>query len=117
MLVTSNFSFSHGVFKRLVSQGCQKVSLCGNGLTLYQLVHGYNESKRKPLKTLWEKEKMLKKHIFLLFQQCFIPSEKQFLFLGHNIFSSPEHKVLRVSYCDHSPSVGVRPFTFSLVTL
>ena len=24
------------------------------------------------------------------------------------IFSSPEHKVLRVSYCDHSPSVGVR---------
>ena len=28
----SNFSFSHSVFKRLVSQGCQKVSLCGNGL-------------------------------------------------------------------------------------
>ena len=23
-------------------------------------------------------------------------------------FSSPEHEVLRVSYCDHSPSVGVR---------
>ena len=32
MLVTSNFSFSHSVFKRLVSQGCQKVSSCGNGL-------------------------------------------------------------------------------------
>ena len=31
-IVTSNFSFSHSVFKRLVSQGCQKVSLCGNGL-------------------------------------------------------------------------------------
>ena len=30
--VTSNFSFSHSVFKSLVSQGCQKVSLCGNGL-------------------------------------------------------------------------------------
>ena len=29
---TSNFSFSHSVFKRLVSQGRQKVSLCGNGL-------------------------------------------------------------------------------------
>ena len=28
----SNFSFSHSVFKRLVSQGGQKVSLCGNGL-------------------------------------------------------------------------------------
>ena len=31
LLVTSNFSFSHSVFKRLVSQGRQKVSLCGNG--------------------------------------------------------------------------------------
>ena len=33
------------------------------------------------------------------------------------IFNSPEHKVLRVSYCDYSPSIGVRlsvrhPFTF-----
>ena len=34
LLVTSNFSFSHRVFKRLVSQGRQKVSLCGNGLGL-----------------------------------------------------------------------------------
>ena len=32
LLITSNFSFSHSVFKRLVSQGRQKVSLCGNGL-------------------------------------------------------------------------------------
>ena len=31
LLVTSNFSFSHSVFKRPVSQGHQKVSLCGNG--------------------------------------------------------------------------------------
>ena len=30
---TSNFSFSHNVFKRLLSQTCQKVSLCGNGLS------------------------------------------------------------------------------------
>ena len=29
---TSNFSFSHYVFKRLLSQRRQKVSLCGNGL-------------------------------------------------------------------------------------
>ena len=33
MLVTSNFSFSHSVFSKLVSQGRQKVSLCGNGLS------------------------------------------------------------------------------------
>ena len=30
----SNFSFPNSVFKRLVSQGHQKVSLCGNGLKL-----------------------------------------------------------------------------------
>ena len=30
---TSNFSFSHNVFKRLLSQRHQKASLCGNGLT------------------------------------------------------------------------------------
>ena len=35
LLVTSNFSFSHSVFKRLVSQGRQKVSLCGNGLSKF----------------------------------------------------------------------------------
>ena len=35
--IASNFFFSHSVFKRLVSQGRQKVSLCGNGLTRLQL--------------------------------------------------------------------------------
>ena len=30
---TSNFSFSHNVFKRLLFQRCQKVSLCRNGLS------------------------------------------------------------------------------------
>ena len=40
LLVTSNFSFSHSVFKRLVSQGSQKVSLCGIGLIL--LTNGKN---------------------------------------------------------------------------
>ena len=34
LLVSSNFSFSHSVFERLVSQGRQKVSLCGNGLNV-----------------------------------------------------------------------------------
>ena len=36
----SNFSFSHSVFKRLASQGCQKMSLCGNGLNSLFTVHG-----------------------------------------------------------------------------
>ena len=34
----SNFSFSHSVLKRLVSQGHQKVSLCGNGLTQFSIL-------------------------------------------------------------------------------
>ena len=38
-LVTSNFFFSPSVFKRLVSEGRQKVSLCGNGLNYSQDEH------------------------------------------------------------------------------
>ena len=34
---TSNFSFSHDVFKWLLSQRRQKVSLCGNGLNVLNL--------------------------------------------------------------------------------
>ena len=36
---TSNFSFSHIVFQRLLSQMCQKVSLCGNGLNHNNLMN------------------------------------------------------------------------------
>ena len=39
--VTSNFSFSHSVFKRFVSQEPQKVSLCGNRLTCSQTSPGF----------------------------------------------------------------------------
>ena len=40
LLVASNFSFSHCVVKRPVSQGRQKVSLCGNGLTTLLIMKG-----------------------------------------------------------------------------
>ena len=32
------------------------------------------------------------------------------MFVKHLIFSSPEHEMPRVSYCDHSPSVAVRMY-------
>ena len=48
--IESNFSFSHSVFKRLVSKGRQKVSLCGNGLDLYHTIS-------RLLKTLRERER------------------------------------------------------------
>ena len=53
LLVTSNFSFSHSVFKRLVSQGRQKVSLCGNGLMLDQSKFWCYAIHRKLFKGPW----------------------------------------------------------------
>ena len=51
MLVTSNFSFFHSVFKRLVSQERQKVLLCGNGLTHYHTMPHFDALKiREPWK-------------------------------------------------------------------
>ena len=49
---TGNFSFSHNVFKRLLSQTCEKVSLCGNGLNqeVYKVGHcrqGYDSNDSK----------------------------------------------------------------------
>ena len=37
-------------------------------------------------------------------RKCWKPAFSPF----PTIFSSPEHEVLRVSFCDHSPSVGIR---------
>ena len=71
----SNFSFSHSVFKRLVSQGRQKMSLCGNGLSPHLSEHGsinepcYAKKWLNPLPDMpilgsSNKDKMLKKKIW-----------------------------------------------------
>ena len=77
-LVMSNFSFSHSVFKRLVSQGRQEVSLCGNGLI------ARNEQ------------------LFLL-PQCFLPVVNNFLLFSSNLkllsaksFNLEESKICRL---------------------
>ena len=60
MLVTSIFSFSHNVCKRLLFQGCQKSRLCGKGLTHSQTSPGfYMSGSTSLLKTWWKKEKLL----------------------------------------------------------
>ena len=64
LLVMSNFSFSQSVFKRLVSQGHQKLSLCGNGLTLSHTRLFLCVCKSSLLKTLLEKEKLLIPTVF-----------------------------------------------------
>ena len=62
----SNFSFYHSVFKRLVSQRRQKVSLCGNGL-----------------KRLWEKINTAINQHFVLIQQYFQSIQRQISPLEH----------------------------------
>ena len=68
LLVTSNFSFSHSVFKRLVSQGRQKVSLCGNGLTVtseHSTLHQTTIFRRVQIESIcrWQNECNLKREI------------------------------------------------------
>ena len=59
---TSNFSFSHNVFKRLFSQTRQKVSLFGNGLTLMALPNdNILEFTRVKIKGYAEKKSILLK--------------------------------------------------------
>ena len=90
LLVTSNFSFSHSVFKRLVSQRRQKVSLCGNGLTHSLINHFETVPKSKKLqtttemwllkdsdiqiaeKTMWKKVKLLILSNFTFFHNVFL---------------------------------------------
>ena len=61
-------------FPTVFSQGHQKVSLCGNGLTLSPnkswFLHVCSISL---LKTQWEREKLLERSNFSLFPQCFLP--------------------------------------------
>ena len=61
-LITSNFFFSHSIFKRLVSLGRQKMSLCGNGLMTVR---------NKPLENIVGKGENASNQHFLLFPQYF----------------------------------------------
>ena len=58
LLVTSNFSFSHNVFKKVELQTCKTQGLFGKGLTTLQ---------EKP----FEKGENTGKQHFFLFPQCF----------------------------------------------
>ena len=85
----SNFSFSHSVFQRLVFQGHQQVSLCGNGLN------------NRPFKNVGKGENVGNQD-FLLFPQCFLfyPYHNNFSFsatftlLSANAFNLDLTKIL-----------------------
>ena len=50
----SNFSFSHSAFKRLVSQGRQKMSLCGNGLNLIWVLPNFTIKGFEKVEGIWK---------------------------------------------------------------
>ena len=77
LLVRSNFFFSHSVFKRLASQKRQKVSLCGNGLTLSQTSPGMC-LQYKSFENTVGKGEVAHNEQFLLFPQCFLLFWKTF---------------------------------------
>ena len=81
LLVTSSFSFSfsYSVFKRLVSQGRQKVSLCGSGLSLSYTSPGFYVSPYKSFENTVGKGEIARDEQFLLFPQCFSTHLKNFL--------------------------------------
>ena len=91
-LVTSNFSFSHSVFKRFVSRRRQKVSLCGNGLSEVQEIPVSFELfttqsrlsttlRKRPFENIVGRGEKAGNQHFLLFAQCFLPyqTDEQFL--------------------------------------
>ena len=47
LLVTSNFSFSHSVFKRLVMQTCKNQGLFRKGLILYRTMMTFDTLEEK----------------------------------------------------------------------
>ena len=122
----SNFSFSRSVFKKLVSQRFQKVSLCGNGL----------KTLRKNLfeNLVGKRENDGYQH-FLLFSQCFRPYQRQkkkniyilaiFILTSANAFSLDRIKILLfgeelkkhvIAYTAmHTPPVQPLPCTGSQV--
>ena len=85
LLVTNNFFFSQGVFKRLELQTRKNQGLFGKGLnlTLYHIIPTFGEAF---LKTLWDKEKVLVSSIFSFSHNVFYSFKKDFLFLSYIYF-------------------------------
>ena len=120
-IVTSNFSFSHNDFHSYISLLCQNVALCGNGLKILESIYRLMSiCAVSPLMT-----ELGSYHVFFfpfIFQLtsselCLLV---RYVFTDFYIVSSPEHNVLKVSFCGHPMSVlhlSVVKSTFTLWTL
>ena len=78
-LITSSFSFSHSVFKRLVLQTRKHKGLFGKGQILVNLTEN-SKFVSEMSETLWEKEKMLVTSIFFISFNVFfrVPSQAHY---------------------------------------
>ena len=72
-VITSNFSFSHTIFKRLVLQTCKNQGLFGKGLTHYHIMLHFDALKIYSCGKHCEKRRNCLYKQFLLFSQCFLP--------------------------------------------
>ena len=65
--------FSHNVFHSYLSLVCQDAVLCGNGLSLYQIIPAYSEPEiKKPNENIVENRENAVNQHFLLFP-VFLP--------------------------------------------
>ena len=70
------------------------VHITSLGLTPYYTIPIYNDREgRRLLKTLWKKDNMLVTSILLLFQQCFLLHQRQFLPLKTRLSSANAFKL------------------------
>ena len=73
LLVTSNFSFSRSVFKRLVLQTRKNQGLFGKGLTHYQQYSILTHYRYIVVENIVRKGEIVCNKQLLLFSQCFLP--------------------------------------------
>ena len=99
LLIMSNFSFSHSVFKRLLVQTHKNQGLFGKGLIFTTKCQAITTPRKKPFGNFMEKGENGGNQYFLLFPQCFVPH-----------FSFYIDKVLVLSF-DNLQIIPVQLFT------
>ena len=73
LLIMSNFSFSHSVFKRLVLQTRKNQGLFGKRLTHYHTMTPFDTPGKQAIENTVGKGENARNKQFLLVPQCFLP--------------------------------------------
>ena len=119
LLNTSNFSFSHSVFKRLVSQGRQKVSLCGNGLMLHERWY-FSALERE--ENILGKQRKPAKQLFLLLNCSQMPislglggKKQQYWIVCCRFYSLLNYQVARSLAYSPFPTMFLKAFILKVI--